>query len=277
MDDLEAIMGFFSWTCAKTQLPIMATAHWGADPDIAGSLCDAVLIAPEGVVARGRYDGYGRLGGFDIIDGGYGDLLDEGDAALVLSRWYDGERLGELEKRSLMEPGQGFFHEREELLQRIEAVLQAGGRAPAAPEGDAVATGMHRLLHLFHNDAHDAAFAMRVVGRGDRYGKDMMLTHALAEPMVEFYDRRWMFDRAPDGTELGQFVSRYFLSTLLEPGRDGLTAFHRKGLMLDGGTGWQVGPEGLKSCLDTLIAAGLASATPASECPEVRDTETPSP
>ena len=115
---------------------------------------------------------------------------------------------------------------------------------------------MSRLTHIFHNDAHEARFTMRVVGDGDRYGRGMALTHNGPDPLVEFYDRRWDHDRDPDGLMLGQFVSRYRLSTLLEPGRDGATVFET-GIMLDAGTGWRVGPEGMADCLRALLEADL--------------------
>ncbi len=115
---------------------------------------------------------------------------------------------------------------------------------------------MSRLTHIFHNDAHDARFTMRVVGDGDRYGRDMSLTHTGPDPLVEFYDRRWDQDRDPDGLMLGQFVSRYRLSTLLEPGRDGTTVFET-GITLDGGNAWRVGPEGMADCLRALMDADL--------------------
>ena len=115
---------------------------------------------------------------------------------------------------------------------------------------------MSRLTHIFHNDAHEAPFTMRVVGDGDRYGRGMTLTHSGTDPLIEFYDRRWDHDRDPDGLMLGQFISRYRLSTLLEPGRDGTTVFVT-GITLEGGTAWRVGPEGMADCLRALMDADL--------------------
>lgn len=115
---------------------------------------------------------------------------------------------------------------------------------------------MARLTHIFHNDAHEARFTMRVVGDGDRYGRGMALTHSGSDPLVEFYDRRWDQDRDPDGLMLGQFISRYRLSTLLEPGRDGSTVFET-GITLDGGIPWRVGPEGMADCLRALREADI--------------------
>ncbi len=77
-------------------------------------------------------------------------------------------------------------------------------------------------------------FYIRVVMLGDRYGLNDCLTHpdrptALKEPMIEFYDRTYLEKFAPRG----QFVSRYYASTLAERGRGGLC--------LDGGEpAWSV-------------------------------------
>jgi len=116
---------------------------------------------------------------------------------------------------------------------------------------------MAALIHVFRNDAHERDFTMRVVKKGDRYGREMCLVHDRDDPMVEFYDRGWSIDRDTDGTVLGQFVSRYNLATLLEPDIDGRTAFEWEKLTLDGGTGWAVSGSGLKSCLAVLVEAGL--------------------
>lgn len=115
---------------------------------------------------------------------------------------------------------------------------------------------MARLTHIFHNDAHDAPFTMRVVGDGDRYGRDMSLTHTGDDPLIEFYDRRWAFDTDPDGVGLGQFVSRYRLSTLMETDRVGGSVF-QTGMTLDGANAWRVGPAGMADCLRALTEADL--------------------
>jgi hypothetical protein len=73
--------------------------------------------------------------------------------------------------------------------------------------------------------ASGVPFRVRIVNRGERYGL-RSITNEGPEPLVEFYDRRW------DHTEHGQFVTRYYASTLLG---------HLGGLCLDGGVGgWSV-------------------------------------
>lgn len=55
-------------------------------------------------------------------------------------------------------------------------------------------------------------FNVAIINKGDAYGLDNCLTHEEVEPMVEFYDADQ--DPAKFG-ELGQFVSRYYVKTLL--------------------------------------------------------------
>ncbi len=69
-------------------------------------------------------------------------------------------------------------------------------------------------------------FNVRVVNKGDKYGLDFCLTHEEDKPLVEFYDVRYPH------TEFGQFVSRYYVSTIL--GDDGYGP-KDSGLNLHGG------------------------------------------
>jgi hypothetical protein len=72
-------------------------------------------------------------------------------------------------------------------------------------------------------------WVVRVVTKGDHYGRyNGTLVHMKDDPLVEFYDARY------DHENLGQFVTRYYLSTLL----DGESPAH---LSLDGGVdSWTV-------------------------------------
>ena len=56
-------------------------------------------------------------------------------------------------------------------------------------------------------------FTVRIVREGDAYGLNDCLTHDEAEPLIEFYDASQ--DPEAFGPR-GQFVSRYYLTTLLE-------------------------------------------------------------
>jgi hypothetical protein len=68
-------------------------------------------------------------------------------------------------------------------------------------------------------------FSVVLVRKGDRYGLENCLTHEKDDPMVEFYDADYA--GKPYFTKVGQFVSRYYLSTLTER--------PVAGLCLDGG------------------------------------------
>ena len=74
-------------------------------------------------------------------------------------------------------------------------------------------------------------FRMRLLVKGDAYGRDNCLTWESDRPGVEFYDSRYPFDTAPDGTVLGQFTgARYYVETLTRHKSDSVS-----GLILDGG------------------------------------------
>jgi hypothetical protein len=94
-------------------------------------------------------------------------------------------------------------------------------------------------------------FNVRILNKGDKYGREFCLTHDEDKPIVEFYDRRYPH------TEFGQFVSRYYVSTLLEDPTGGLC--------LDGGNpnSWTVSADDM-----ALVRAYLRAAT---------DTPEPSP
>lgn len=63
-------------------------------------------------------------------------------------------------------------------------------------------------------------FRVRVVGNGDTYGVNGALTHDSDDPLVEFYDATYAgFDRFGP---VGQFVARYYLTTLRTHGDVGL-------------------------------------------------------
>lgn len=57
-------------------------------------------------------------------------------------------------------------------------------------------------------------FMVRIVRRGQGYGKNFCITHNEEEPLVEFYDARYMH------TTYGQFVNRYRMTTILFSNND---------------------------------------------------------
>lgn len=79
-------------------------------------------------------------------------------------------------------------------------------------------------------------FNVRIVSRGNTYGRDDCLTHNEDDALVEFYDAKQ--DPAKFGRR-GQFVSRYYLTTLLQD--------LPNGLQLEGGIPeWSISPKGMR-------------------------------
>ena len=73
---------------------------------------------------------------------------------------------------------------------------------------------------------HGVAFpdcTVRLVHPGDRYGRNGCLVHDQEEPLVEFYDGDYDFE--PWLGIKGQFVSRYYVSTLLEHDSGGIDLY----------------------------------------------------
>lgn len=88
-------------------------------------------------------------------------------------------------------------------------------------------------------------FNVRLVLKGDNYGRNGCLIHNEEDPMIEFYDTRYDLD---DWEGLGQFVSRYYLSTLLERDTDFEGASY--GIQLEGDVDvWYVNGENVDEIL----------------------------
>ncbi len=103
-------MGFFSKTCAKTNLPVITVHREGGFKELAS----VIVLYPDGRKLEGDYDGYGRI----IVDGKEVPIFDidtEGfvgkhwdDVKFVIRKYYEGETYDQLGK-SGRELGQGFF------------------------------------------------------------------------------------------------------------------------------------------------------------------------
>ena len=112
-------MGFFSYTCAKTNLPVLASEAW---PE---KYSRVVVLDGEGNKFSGSYDGYGNVitpDGSEIELDPYGDSILSGKTKLVLKKFYDGETFEDL-GRSNSDPGQGYFHDED----KIEVWYARGG------------------------------------------------------------------------------------------------------------------------------------------------------
>lgn len=85
---------------------------------------------------------------------------------------------------------------------------------------------------------------VRIVNTGDNYGLNMCLLNVKA-PMVEFYDVRYPH------TQYGQFVSRYYISTILS--QDSRGGEYSNGLCLDGRVpAWHVSAEDMAQVVTFL-------------------------
>lgn len=103
-------MGFFSWRCAASDLPIMAEdAVFNTPWAIA---CRVVVLFRDGGRIIGTYDGYGRVYG----DQGEVDLMDyrETDWRMAILSCYSSQTFDQL-KPNRSDRGQGFFYSDQEL------------------------------------------------------------------------------------------------------------------------------------------------------------------
>lgn len=97
-------------------------------------------------------------------------------------------------------------------------------------------------------NAFGRAFNVRVVGTGDRYGRDDCLVNE-KEPLVEFYDASQSVEKFGPR---GQFVSRYKLSTLRRSAEEG------RGIALRGAVfAWQVSASNVAEAVE--YASGTAA------------------
>ena len=89
-------------------------------------------------------------------------------------------------------------------------------------------------------------FNYRVIKKGDHYGRNDCLTHDKSDAMIEFYDDRFKH------TDHGQFVSRYYIKTLIDHLGD------HTGLCLDGGISeWSIDADTLCLMLQDAIIEAL--------------------
>ena len=93
-------MGYFSKTCAVSNLPVMA--FLGDMPE----LSEVVALLPNGSIIKGMYDGYGRINDVDLNES------DDFDAAkFVLEKYFKPTMTYQSLPASKSDPGQGFFHD----------------------------------------------------------------------------------------------------------------------------------------------------------------------
>lgn len=112
-------MGFTSFTCAKTNLPILASV---SSP--AALYSDVVILQKDKDPIKASYDGYGRL---HCEDGKVRNTpftkIEKGGFKLVLEKFYKGESFSDIPGTSHHDPGQGHFHD----LKLVEKWYAQGG------------------------------------------------------------------------------------------------------------------------------------------------------
>ena len=94
-------------------------------------------------------------------------------------------------------------------------------------------------------------FNVRLVQQGEQYGRNGCLVADINDPMIEFYDATYAGECPDTFTgHLGQFVSRYFVRTLLA------TDWREESCLdLDGGIPeWKVTGQSVADALDTIRA-----------------------
>jgi hypothetical protein len=92
-------------------------------------------------------------------------------------------------------------------------------------------------------------FTVRIVRKGDTYGRDRCLTHEDDATLVEFYDATYAGNTGFDAE--GQFVARYYAETLLA--RDGNHALHLDFRV----PAWTIDAEGMLAVTDFISDAVL--------------------
>ena len=103
---------------------------------------------------------------------------------------------------------------------------------------------MKDLLTIINDDGRH--FNVRIVVNGARYGRKDDLLHLEDDPLIEFFDATYA---GPEFGPRGQFVSRYYLSTL-QKRRDG------SALCLEGGVPlWHVSTANVAEAIRHAVAA----------------------
>lgn len=94
-------MGFFSYTCAKTHLPVMNVYSCRNK-----EMYEVVVLFSNGDRRTGEYDGYGRVAGIENV---YEPMAD-GKIKWIIKKFYNDEKFEDLGP-SHNDPGQGHFHD----------------------------------------------------------------------------------------------------------------------------------------------------------------------
>lgn len=94
----------------------------------------------------------------------------------------------------------------QEALEKIKTIVESIDMEQVDAELE------NHLNILKVTNSNGLSFNVRIVRKGDTYGRNNCLTHDEDKALVEFYDTRFPH------TSLGQFVSRYYADTMLNRG-----------------------------------------------------------
>jgi hypothetical protein len=99
------------------------------------------------------------------------------------------------------------------------------------------------------NTETNVEFLTRIVQPGQSYGRDFCLTNESERTLVEFYDVEHASKNGTSDEKLGQFVSRYYLETLM----DSYKQLSENGLCLDGGIPkWSINNDGMRQFYEQI-------------------------
>lgn len=113
------------------------------------------------------------------------------------------------------------------------------------------------------NSRTGIVFNVRIVEPGQLYGRDNCLVNDTGRNKIEFYDTRYKFDADTNGNMMGQFVSRYYLETILKDMFNPQTNKYQNGLLMDGGTpNWSLDSRALVDLKKSLEERGYTIDNP---------------
>lgn len=109
------------------------------------------------------------------------------------------------------------------------------------------------IIFNVKNETSGITFVARIIEPNQKYGRELCLTNDSNRNMLEFYDSRYPHDKNTEDTMLGQFVSRYYMETIV----DRHETFAQHGLDLHGGVpSWKIDASGMTSLIEKLKYLG---------------------
>ena len=146
-------MGFSSYMCAKSKIPIPAFPYANFPPEFS----EVVLVLPDDSAIEGTYDGYQNIDNVNVMDsvGAFvtEDMIQPGSDSfdvvsemtkIVLKSEYEGDTYDELPS-SEFDPDQGYFYEESTRKQ----IYKAHGVKP--PKNESISEALKLLIKSKHS------------------------------------------------------------------------------------------------------------------------------